>query len=582
MASLFGFAPPGLVEEYIPVLAEVAPTLAATVDACFDTAKGHIQASDALLALLLLPYAYIFLKVILSPPLAAFGIWRRSGIGGLYKRVAGAALGALQSFVPGVSSAIQAQVQKELDGIEKDMLGDGDADALVSLPETSTTAGDVAERVSILYHNDPFFQPESKQWGGIYHEPNSELTMLQAQVWAAFNTSNALYPEVFPSLRRFEAEIVSMTLGIVHGHECGAVGLLSSGGTESVLIAALAYRELGRKRGITQPQIICGLSAHPAIVKACAYFNIELVKAPLDPVTMKLTAANVKPLLTSRTVAIYASAPSFSFGCVDEIEALRALAKRSKVGLHVDNCLGGFFLSFMQRAGLYAPKWDFAVEGVTTISIDLHKYGCTSKGASVVAFRDAALRALTFVPSADGCEGLYVTPTLQGSRSGATMAAAWATLVMHGEEYYLDAAKKMTEATEALKVALSKMPKLKVCGNPTLAIVPVCGCDGLNVYALASLLQKKGYGVFTGQKPATVAFPVGERTPRMLDQMILDIRECVDRLISDPSIKPTGTAAVYGSASAVPDEILEEVLRGYIDVKLKVKPNPTPIKAKAA
>ena len=401
--------------------------------------------------------------------------------------------------------------------------------------------------------------------------------MLQAQVWAAAHIDTV---SGLPSLRRFEAEIVSMTLGIVHGHECGAVELLS-GGTESVLIA-FRLRRARKKAGITQPQIICGLSAHPAIVKACAYFNIELVKAPLDPVTMKLTAANVRPLLTSRTVAIYASAPCFSFGCLDEIEALGALAKKSKVGLHVDNCLGGFFLSFMQRAGLYAPKWDFAVEGVTTISIDLHKYGCTSKGASVVAFRDAALRALTFVPSADGCEG-YVTPTLQGSRSGATMAAAWATLVMHGEEYYLDAAKKMTEATEALKVALSKMPKLKVCGNPTLAIVPACcGCDGLNVYALASLLQKKGYGVFTGQKPATVAFPVGERTPRMLDQMILDIRECVDRLISDPSIKPTGTAAVYGSASAVPDEILEEVLRGYGDMKLKVKPNPTPIKAKAA
>ena len=193
----------------------------------------------------------------------------------------------------------------------------------------------------------------------------------------------------------------------------GAAGLLASGGTEAVLLAALAYREQGRKRGITRPQIVCGVSAHPAIVKACSYFGIELVKVALDPTTMRLTARNVRPFLTRRTVAIYASAPCFSFGAVDEIEELGKLAKSRGVGLHVDCCLGGVLLSFMQREGLFKPPWDFVVPGVTTISVDLHKYGYASKGASVTAFRDPALRRLTYVPSADGCEGLYVTPTLQ-------------------------------------------------------------------------------------------------------------------------------------------------------------------------
>ena len=119
---------------------------------------------------------------------------------------------------------------------------------------------------------------------------------------------------------------------------------------------------------------------------------MELIKAPLDPTTMRLTARAVQPLLTRRTVAIYASAPCFSFGAVDEIESLGRLAQRRGIGLHVDCCLGGVLLSFMQREGLFTRPWDFHVAGVTTISVDLHKYGYASKGASVTAFRDPALR----------------------------------------------------------------------------------------------------------------------------------------------------------------------------------------------
>lgn len=515
------------------------------------------------------PYAYHLLAALHS----VYSLWRRLGLRGLYKRTSGKVLGAMRSTVPGVGALIEQQVAKELSGIEKDMLGDGDADALLVLPAEATPASEVLARARSLRRADSYTAQHGKQWGGIYHHAESELTVLQSQVWAAYNTSNALYPQCFPSLRRFEAELISMTIGLLHGHEAGCVGLLSSGGTESVLLAALAYREHGRKvRGISHPQIVCGLSAHPAIVKACHYFGIELVKAPLDPTTMQLTAATVRPLLTSRTVAIYASAPSFSFGCVDAIEELGALAQSRGVGLHVDNCLGGYLLSFMQREGRFERAWDFAVPGVTTVSIDLHKYGYASKGVSVVAFRDAALRRLTYVPSADGCEGLYVTPTLQGSRGGAVMASAWATLLHLGEDGYRRSANQISDATEALKRAIRAMPQLKLCGDPTCAVVPMCGVGGLDVYALASLLESKGWGTFTGQKPATLALPVGDHTADHLDQMIEDLQASVAYLDAHPETRPSGTAAVYGAAAAIPDEVLEDVLRGYIDLKLKVKP----------
>eukprot|EP01052_Picozoa_sp_SAG31_P009213 SAG31_NODE_480_length_15108_cov_56.073423_2_plen_289_part_00 len=248
-----------------------------------------------------------------------------------------------------------------------------------------------------------------------------------------FNSSNLLYPEVFPGIRKFEAELVAMVISMLNGGECGAVGLLSSGGTESILLAMLAYREQGRERGIERPEIIAAITAHPAVMKACHYFGLQLTKVPVDEKTLQLQPETVARHISRSTVAIYASAPTFTHGVVDPIKDLGALALRHKIGLHVDNCLGGFLLSYLGKIGRYKEIWDFRAPGVTSISCDLHKYGHTSKGVSVVAFREPSLRRLTLVPSVDGCEGLYITPTLQGSRAGGTIAQAWATVLATGD-----------------------------------------------------------------------------------------------------------------------------------------------------
>ena len=528
----------------------------------YEEALGYLTSpylERALLVLLLLPTARALVRTLLH-----------EGVRGLYKKVAGVLLRAMQATVPGVAGIVDAQVNKELAGLERDMLGDGDAMAMVTMPERGASCDEVEAQMLELRGGE--LKKMARQWGGIYHDVDSELTRLQSRVWAAYNSTNALYPTVFPSLRKFESELVSSVVGIVHGHQCGAVGLLTSGGTESVLLAALAYREAGRKRGIERPQILCAVSAHPAILKACAYFGMELVKLPLDPATKRLTAATVAANLTARTVAIYASAPSFCHGVVDQIEELSALALKKGVGLHVDNCLGGFLLSYMSKEGLFTQPWDFALPGVTTMSVDVHKYGYAPKGASVVVFRDSEMRASTLVPSSDGCEGLYVTPTLQGSRSGAVMAAAWATLVHVGDDGYRRAAREISACHRRLKEEVATMEGLTLCADADLAIVAVCGEGGLNVYALASLLEDKGWGIFTGQKPPTLALPVGEQTPARLDAMLEDLRSCLAYLKANPNTKPNGAAAVYGAAAAIPDAVIDDILRGYIDIKMRVKP----------
>jgi sphinganine-1-phosphate aldolase len=274
-------------------------------------------------------------------------------------------------------------------------------------------------------------------------------------------------------------------------------------------------------------------------------------------------------------------APSFAHGVVDDIEGLSALALAHGIGLHVDNCLGGFLLSFLSSQRLFDKPWDFALAGVTSISVDVHKYGFATKGSSVVCYRDDALRRTTYIPSSDGCEGLYVTPTLQGSRGGGVMAAAWATLVHMGEDGYAKAARTIHETHGRVKECVKQTRGLRLATDADLAVVPICG-DGLDVYALATLLEKRGWNFFTGQKPAALSIAIGDQTIDHLDTLLADLKECTAYLLKNPKTKADGMAAVYGSAAALPDEVLEGVLRGYVDIKMRVKPAAGASKAAGA
>ncbi len=229
-----------------------------------------------------------------------------------------------------------------------------------------------------------------KKWGGIYHptgragEAGASLEELQSSVSNEFMSTNALYGGLWPSIQKFEREIVAMTLSMLNGGE-EAVGLLTSGGTESILLPILGYREWGKLKGINEPEVICGSTAHPALAKACFYFGLKLVVTPVDPVTQRIVTESVLAAITTNTVAIYASAPNFPNGRVDPIVELSELAVRHSLGLHVDNCLGGFYLSYAQAEGLLQDiRWDFRVPGVTSISVDVHKYGMQLKARSPI------------------------------------------------------------------------------------------------------------------------------------------------------------------------------------------------------
>ena len=272
-----------------------------------------------------------------------------------------------------MEAALSKATKGEMKNIEKKILGDGDPDANTCIPKVGFSKREIFEKAIVQRKRHEGFESGQK-WGGIYHDDRNlpDLPEIQSHMWSQFHATNLLYPAVFPGARKFEAEVVSMVLDMVQGN----CGLLSSGGTESILIAVLAYREQARKeRGIENPEIVACVTAHPALSKACRYFGVGLVKVPNDPVTFQMSLKHTKAAISSNTIAIYASAPTFTHGVIDDVESLSKLAKARNVGLHVDNCLGGFLTSYMMKEGLLkSKKFDFRVPGVTTMSVDVHKY----------------------------------------------------------------------------------------------------------------------------------------------------------------------------------------------------------------
>ena len=216
--------------------------------------------------------------------------------------------------------------------------------------------------------------------------------------------------------------------------------------------------------GITEPEVIAPASAHVALDKACHYFGIRLLRAPLRD-DFRVDVDWVRDHVTDRTVALVGSAGSYPYGLVDPIEELAEIATAHDVGLHVDGCLGGFVLPWIERLGVDVPRWDFRVPGVTSISADTHKFGYALKGTSVLLYRNADLRRLQYFTFPDWPGGLYVSPGIAGSRSGGLIAAAWAALLTTGEEGYLEAADAIHRTAQQIRAAVLDQPELRLFGD---------------------------------------------------------------------------------------------------------------------
>lgn len=406
--------------------------------------------------------------------------------------------------------------------------------------------------------------------GSIYHGGHDHYTFL-TEAFRLFAHSNVLQRDMYPSATKLEAEIVAMTAAMLHGTE-DVCGVVTFGGTESLINPMLAYRNRGRKeRGITEPEVIMPVTAHVALDKAAHLLGITLVKAPLGD-DWRGDVDWIRRHVTKNTVALVGSAPNYAHGVIDRIEELAEIARAHDIGLHVDGCLGGFILPWGEKLGYDIPRFDFRVPGVTSISADTHKYGYALKGTSVLLYRDSTLRRYQYFTNPDWPGGIYFSPGLSGSRSGGIVAATWAAMVSLGEKGYLDIARGIFETAGAIRAGIEAIPELVVIGEPTFLVA--FRAPELNIFHVNDHLIAKGWRLNALQLPPALHFCVTRpnTAPGVADDFLRDLRDGVE-YAKHPARAEPKSGALYGlGGTPAGNEILETLFAAALDAMYEVAP----------
>jgi glutamate/tyrosine decarboxylase-like PLP-dependent enzyme len=337
---------------------------------------------------------------------------------------------------------------------------------------------------------------------------------------------NALNPFRFPSLRQMEDDVVSMTAGLLHAPDESG-GAMTSGGTESILMAVKTARDRARaEKGIERPEMVVPRSAHPAFAKAALYLGLEFKPVPLDGDYRADVAAAAK-LIGDSTALVVGSAPNYPFGVVDPIPELAALAAERNISFHTDSCLGGFLLPFLERLGEPIPPFDFRVPGVTTMSADVHKYGYCTKGASVIVHRDRDhLNKYQLFIYKDWPGGTYGSFAMAGARPAAPIAASWAVMNFLGEEGYIRLAASIAETTRRLREAIDAIPELRVWGDPAMSVL-CFGSESIDIFAVGDVMDDRGWHLDRQTGPDALHIMVSPAHAKIADKFLDDLRDAV-------------------------------------------------------
>jgi len=482
----------------------------------------------------------------------------------------------LKSFSP-TRKLIKSLVRKEGTALMNEIEGAlkpyrGSVPGYAVLPEKGRPRKEILDLMKDLRKREESKWRKGMVSGAVYHGDAGHVDFLN-QAYGINSQANPLHMDVWPSIIKYESEIVSMTAAMLGAGSPGAVevcGSVTSGGTESILMAMKAYRDRARvERGIKKPEMIVPVTAHAAFDKAAQYFNIKIIKVPVDD-RYRADIAAVKKAISRRTIVIAGSAPSFPHGMIDPIEELSELARRRNIGFHTDACLGGFLLPWVERLGYPVPSFDFRLPGVTSISADTHKYGYAAKGTSVVLYRDTDLRHYQFFKTPDWPGGLYFSPTIAGSRPGGLLAACWASMVSMGEKGYLDAAKKIMATADRIRKGIAAMPELYVLGDP-LWVIAFASKD-LNIYGVMDYMTRKGWSLNGLHKPSCIHICVTLRhtQPGLAERFLKDLKAAVKYVLKNPDEKGD-MAPMYGMAASFPDRgLVSDVLDIYMDTLYKV------------
>jgi glutamate/tyrosine decarboxylase-like PLP-dependent enzyme len=438
-----------------------------------------------------------------------------------------------------------------------------------AMPEHGRPRDEVLAEVAEMADAEDAMARAGHMSGSVYSGDWEHYAFL-TEVFGHYGHANVLQRDVYPSATRFEGEIIAMAADLFHAPE--PIGVLTSGGSESLMNPMLVYREWGRERGIDRPNIVMPVTAHSAFDKGAHYFGIELRKAPVDHRFVADVDA-MAALVDADTVALVGSAGTYPHGLVDPIDALGALAIERGINLHVDGCLGGFVLCWADELGVDVPRFDFRVPGVTSLSADTHKYGFGLKGSSVLLYRDAELRRLQYFTVTDWPGGMYSSPGMSGSRSGGVIAAAWAAMVTLGKQGYRSIAADIFRTAAELVEVIGRHPELRVLGEPrfNVAFAAADGDDPIDVFHVNDALVAAGWRLNGLQLPPALHFCVTRpnTAPGVVDAFAADLDAAVAHAVQHRGT-PARSGAVYGGG--VPSAKVAAGMQRWLDATQALPP----------
>jgi glutamate/tyrosine decarboxylase-like PLP-dependent enzyme len=397
----------------------------------------------------------------------------------------------------------------------------------IKFPAQSTSADQILDSITEMQKGDANWR-RGRLFSLIYHAESDLEEVTRAAYMSSFPL-NALSDGTFPSLARMEADIVGMTADLLG--QAGAPGSLTSGGSESNFLALKTARDRMRaiRPEVTEPEVIVPLSAHPSLSKAAGYLGLKVVRTRLDS-GQRADIQSVEDSITPSTIVIVASAPSWPHGVVDPIVEMAQLASRRGVMMHVDACVGGFVLPFASRLGRHVPAFDLSVDGVTSISADVHKFGYSSKGASVILYKTEDIYAYQPFDFDDWTGGNYEVSTVLGSRPGGAVAAAWATMRYLGLPGYLEFTRRALAATQGFMDAVKAIDGFYIDGDPQYNLFAF-GSRNLDIRAVFVGLKEAGWHpLLQGRPPSTLHLTLTPSHDRVVSEFERDLREVAGRV----------------------------------------------------
>jgi glutamate/tyrosine decarboxylase-like PLP-dependent enzyme len=421
----------------------------------------------------------------------------------------------------------------------------------ISRPKSGRDPSEILTEMDNLKCND-YEWNKGKVFCLTYPVDDSHHDFLK-ETYGKFISENFLNPMAFDSLKKMEREVVRMSLDLLNGDD-ESVGTMTSGGTESILMAIKGAREYAKKHKpwILRPELVCPASAHVAFEKACKYFGVKYVPVKLDD-DYKVNMKAMKKAMNRNTIMIMGSAPQYPQGVIDPIEEIAALAKKKNVLCHVDACVGGFMLPWLEELGEDIPVFDFRIDGVTSISADLHKYGFAAKGASVIMYKNMNIMKHQFFITTTWSGGIYASPNMPGTRPGGAIAAAWATLNKFGRDGYLKQAKKTIGVANDFKQRINAIEGLEICGDPKATLFSFKSTNkALDIFAIADIMIEKGWFFDRQQFPSSIHMTVMPTHVEYIDDFMNDLNYSVEQVLAHPELAESGNAAMYGMMAKLP------------------------------